>query len=180
MCDRKLRLFNWPREHRAPGENEACGSFFGIEAIPENGLPQSKLGRGGGRRQPNVAAQTVKLTPRLRIPAATYRIQFNRDFPLRKGHEIVAYLHDLGISDIYASPLFQAGPDSTHGYDVCAFDRLNANVSGEKDFYEFADRLHETGMGLLLDIVPNHMRTDCVNRLFAVLLARGPRSRYGS
>src|SRR5206468_1771380 len=81
---------------------------------------------------------------------------------------------------IYASPLFQAGPDSTHGYDVCAFDRLNANVGGEKDFRAFTDSLHETGMGLLLDIVPNHMRTDCSNRWFADVLERGPRSRYAS
>ncbi|MCU0785230.1 MAG: alpha-amylase family glycosyl hydrolase, partial [Verrucomicrobia bacterium] len=54
-----------------------------------------------------------------RVPRATYRLQFNRDFKLRRAIELVPYLHELGISHIYASPLLKACPGSTHGYDTC-------------------------------------------------------------
>jgi len=60
-----------------------------------------------------------------RLPSATYRLQFNANFGFQQALEIVDYLHELGISDCYASPLFQARPESLHGYDVCDFSRLN-------------------------------------------------------
>src|SRR3954464_13135329 len=92
-----------------------------------------------------------------RIPCATYRLQFNGDFMFKQAIEILDYLHELGISDVYASPLFQAGPESTHGYDTCCFEKLNPNIGVEEDFARFGEALKERGMGLLLDIVPNHM-----------------------
>src|SRR5947207_2526192 len=86
-----------------------------------------------------------------RIPVATYRLQFNRDFTFQQATEIADYLGGLGITDVYASPLFQAGPDSTHGYDICCFDRINSNIGSEEDFERFAAKLRHLGLGLLLD-----------------------------
>ena len=64
----------------------------------------------------------------MRIPDATYRLQFEPAFGLRQAGEIVPYLHDLGISDVYASPIFKAVPGSTHGYDVCDPGALNPEL----------------------------------------------------
>ena len=93
----------------------------------------------------------------MRIPRATYRLQFNEHFRLVDALALVPYLHDLGISHIYASPLFKAVPHSAHGYDVCDFSELNPELGTEADLERLADALHERNMGLVLDIVPNHM-----------------------
>jgi (1->4)-alpha-D-glucan 1-alpha-D-glucosylmutase len=112
------------------------------------------------------------------IPSATYRLQFNRDFGFKAALEMVGYLYELGISDCYASPLFPAGPRSTHGYDVCGFDRLNPELGEPSDFDRFTARLDELGMGLLLDMVPNHMGADSSNAWWLDVLQRGQASRY--
>lgn len=70
---------------------------------------------------------------------------------------MLPYLKELGIGDCYASPIFEARPGSMHGYDVTRHDRLNPELGGEEHFSQFAAKLREAGMGLLLDIVPNHM-----------------------
>ena len=113
-----------------------------------------------------------------RIPCATYRLQFNKQFTFKNAATLAEYLHDLGISDCYASPLFQAGPQSTHGYDVCSLDELNVNLGNVSDFDCFATRLQECGLGLLLDIVPNHMGAHLCNRLWRDVLQRGPTSPF--
>src|ERR1043166_3686230 len=100
---------------------------------------------------------------RRHIPTATYRLQFSRQFAFRQARDVAGYLQELGISDCYASPLFQATPQSGHGYDVCDFNRLNPNLGTDEDFEQFVMRLHQLGMGLLLDIVPNHMSTEPSN-----------------
>src|SRR5258705_6493339 len=97
------------------------------------------------------------------IPGATYRLQFNSGFGFRKAAAIVPYLHDLGISHCYASPLFQARAGSTHGYDVCSFERLSPELGSPEDFQRFVDALQQYRMSLLLDIVPNHMGNDLSN-----------------
>ena len=103
-----------------------------------------------------MTSQTTTPSPQ-RIPRATYRLQFNRDFTLRRAIELVPYLYDLGISHIYASPLLKACPGSTHGYDTCDHSRINPEIGTEKDLEEFVAALRRHGMGLVLDIVPNHM-----------------------
>jgi (1->4)-alpha-D-glucan 1-alpha-D-glucosylmutase len=95
--------------------------------------------------------------PRARIPGATYRLQFNREFTFQAAAGLVDYLDALGITDAYASPLFHAGAQSTHGYDICDFNRLNPNLGTEADFVRFSDALKTRGLGILLDMVPNHM-----------------------
>jgi len=114
----------------------------------------------------------------MRIPRATYRLQFNRDFTFERAIEILPYLKDLAISDIYASPLFRAGPESTHGYDICCFEEINPDLGGTKDFESFAGHVREMGMGMLVDMVPNHMGGALTNGWWVDVLERGPDSKY--
>ncbi|MGN6641847.1 MAG: malto-oligosyltrehalose synthase, partial [Verrucomicrobiota bacterium] len=112
------------------------------------------------------------------LPSATYRLQFNRDFTFQQAVEIADYLTDLGISTVYASPLFQAGPESTHGYDVCSFSKISANLGGESAFERFTERLRELKLGLLLDVVPNHMGAVLSNDWWRDVLENGRHSPY--
>jgi len=93
----------------------------------------------------------------MQIPRATYRLQFHEHFRLTDALALVPYLHALGVSHIYSSPLFKAAPHSTHGYDVCDFTQINPEIGTEADLEKLADALHEKKMGVVLDIVPNHM-----------------------
>ena len=115
-----------------------------------------------------------------RIPGATYRLQFNRDFTFAQAREIARYLRELGITDLYASPLFKACPQSTHGYDICDFNQLNPNLGPAANFEQLVARLRELDMGLLLDMVPNHMSTDMSNRWWFDVLENGPDSKYAN
>lgn len=93
----------------------------------------------------------------LRIPAATYRLQFNREFRFEDARDLVPYLHQLGISDLYASPILKARKGSSHGYDVTDPTCLNPELGTETDLHALVRELENHNMGLLLDIVPNHM-----------------------
>lgn len=117
------------------------------------------------------------MTPK-RVPLATYRLQFNRDFTLAQAQEILDYLKELGISDCYASPLFRAGAQSTHGYDICCFGELNPSIGGLEGFRKFGAAARERGLGLLLDMVPNHMGSALTNEWWIDVLKHGPRSQY--
>ena len=115
-----------------------------------------------------------------RLPSATYRLQFNANFGFQQALEIVDYLHELGISDCYASPLFQARPESLHGYDVCDFSRLNPALGQQHGFDCLTGRLRELGMGLLLDIVPNHMGAHLANPWWHDVLENGEASPFAT
>ena len=93
----------------------------------------------------------------MEVPRATYRLQFNERFQLVDALRLVPYLFRLGISHLYASPLFKARPHSGHGYDVCDFGELNPELGSEANLEKLAASLREHGMGLVLDVVPNHM-----------------------
>lgn len=112
----------------------------------------------------------------MRPPAwrATYRLQFHEGFTF--GHALAAlpYLEALGISHVYASPIFAARPGSTHGYDVTDPTRVNPALGGEEGLARLAAGLAARGMGLLLDIVPNHMAADADNACWMAALAGGP------
>ena len=92
-----------------------------------------------------------------RIPRATYRLQFHKDFGFRHALAIVDYLAELGVSHVYASPILTARPGSTHGYDIVDHGRLNPELGSAEDFDALVAALHARGMGIVLDIVPNHM-----------------------
>ncbi|WP_045226778.1 malto-oligosyltrehalose synthase [Methyloterricola oryzae] len=91
------------------------------------------------------------------FPRATYRLQFNHEFTFAHAVRVVPYLHALGISHVYASPCLKARRGSVHGYDIVDHNAFNPEVGGREDFERFVDMLHAHGMGLILDIVPNHM-----------------------
>lgn len=91
------------------------------------------------------------------IPRATARLQFNSDFTLSDALDVVDYYADMGVSHIYASPLLGARKGSTHGYDIVDPTRVNPELGGEPALKALVARLRQRGMGILLDIVPNHM-----------------------
>ena len=75
----------------------------------------------------------------MKIPVATYRLQFNPEFGFQKAREILSYLDEMGISDIYASPVFKAKAGSPHGYDVVDLNQLNPDLGSPDDFKELED-----------------------------------------
>lgn len=107
------------------------------------------------------------------MPGATYRLQFNQDFTFRQAAGILDYLQSLGVTDVYASPLSRARKGSNHGYDVTDPQAINPEIGSEDEFEYFGGALRERRMGLLLDIVPNHMAASLENAWWFDLLARG-------
>ena len=93
---------------------------------------------------------------------ATYRLQLGPDLDFEAARALVPYLRDLGVSHLYLSPCFQARPGSTHGYDVIDPARISAELGGEEGLRALAG----DGLGLLLDVVPNHMAAGDDNRLW--------------
>lgn len=91
------------------------------------------------------------------VPAATYRVQFTKDFTFRDAVRLVDYWHALGITDLYASPFLKARPGSVHGYDVVDQTCINPEIGSEEDLARLHEALAARQMGLLVDIVPNHM-----------------------
>ncbi len=112
--------------------------------------------------------------------SATYRLQFNKDFTFRHATELLDYFADLGITHIYASPILRSRSESSHGYDVVDPTRLNPELGTEADFFTLQTELRNRGMGLLLDIVPNHMSASSENSWWMDVLEHGPESAYAS
>jgi len=111
-------------------------------------------------------------------PTSTYRVQFNRDFRFVDALKLVDYLHDLGITDLYASPILKARPGSAHGYDVTDPTTLNPEIGTEEEFDELRRALQARGMGLILDIVPNHMAASSDNPWWFDVLEKGEESAW--
>jgi (1->4)-alpha-D-glucan 1-alpha-D-glucosylmutase len=133
------------------------------------------------QKVPTLTKVLDEIFTRPRIPAATYRLQFNKEFSFSQAREVVPYLFDLGVSDLYASPILQACPGSLHGYDVCDHSRLNDELGGRSEFDAFAAALSRQQMGLLLDMVPNHMGIGHPsNRWWMDVLENGPSSVFAS
>jgi (1->4)-alpha-D-glucan 1-alpha-D-glucosylmutase len=91
---------------------------------------------------------------------ATYRLQLGPDLDFAGARALVPYLAELGVSHLYLSPSFEARPGSTHGYDVVDPRRLSSALGGEEGFRALAAAAREAGLGIVLDIVPNHMAAD--------------------
>jgi (1->4)-alpha-D-glucan 1-alpha-D-glucosylmutase len=112
-------------------------------------------------------------------PRATYRLQFNSDFTFAAAEAIVPYLDRLGISHVYASPITAAVSGSPHGYDVIDPTRINPELGGEDGFRSLVEALHARGMGVIIDIVPNHMGVaGGENTYWNDVLRNGAGSRY--
>lgn len=114
-----------------------------------------------------------------RIPSSTYRLQFNRHFTFADARAIVPYLHELGISDCYASPYFQARAESLHGYDITDHNKLNAAIGSREEYDAWIAELRARDMGQVLDFVPNHMGIgEPLNEWWMDVLENGPSSIY--
>lgn len=109
---------------------------------------------------------------------ATYRLQFRNGMTFSRAAELVPYMADLGISHLYASPIFTAQPGSSHGYDVTDHQELDPALGGAEGFARLAKALRDHEMGLLLDIVPNHMAASTHNRWWRDVLKLGKASRF--
>ena len=118
--------------------------------------------------------------PPPRIPLACYRLQFNGEFTFRRASAALDYLSRLGITDIYSSPLLQSRSGSKHGYDVTDPLRIDSELGNEGQFDGFQSMLQKKGMGLLLDIVPNHMAASPENPWWMDVLENGPASAYAA
>ena len=109
---------------------------------------------------------------------ATYRLQLRKEFSLAAAREAVPYLHDLGVSHLYLSPILAARAGSAHGYDVIDPARLNPELGTEDDLRALAADLHARRMGIILDVVPNHMAASEHNPYWDNVLERGMESRF--
>lgn len=112
------------------------------------------------------------------LPAATYRIQFHKDFTFRDLQQHLPYLTSLGIDTIYASPIFQARPGSTHGYDVTNANLLNPEIGTPEEFENLMAAVKESGLKWLQDIVPNHMAFHESNAWLMDVFEKGPASEF--
>jgi malto-oligosyltrehalose synthase len=90
-------------------------------------------------------------------PLSTYRLQLRAGFGFAEAGELADYLADLGVTHVYLSPILQANPGSPHGYDVVDHSRISEDLGGEEAFRAMAERFHRHHLGIVVDIVPNHM-----------------------
>ncbi|WP_051807127.1 malto-oligosyltrehalose synthase [Streptomyces sp. NRRL F-2664] len=114
-------------------------------------------------------------------PASTYRLQLRPDFPFAAAEAAVPHLASLGVSHLHLSPVLEAAPGSTHGYDVTDHSRVRAELGGEAGLRSLAGAARAHGLGLVLDIVPNHMAVPTplrLNRALWEVLRDGPASPY--
>ena len=112
-------------------------------------------------------------------PVSTYRLQFHAGFRFEDARALVPYLHALGVTHCYASPILQARAGSQHGYDITDHNQINAELGTYEEFAALADELRSHGMGIILDFVPNHMAIGHgINPWWRDVLENGPTSEY--
>ncbi len=114
----------------------------------------------------------------MRPVRATYRIQFNPSFGFEHTRKLIPYLDKLGISHIYASPVFKARKGSDHGYDIVDPTGINPEIGDDKSFTNLIESLHNKNIGWIQDVVPNHMAFDGNNRMLMDVLENGCSSQY--
>jgi (1->4)-alpha-D-glucan 1-alpha-D-glucosylmutase len=129
-------------------------------------------------RTPSCSSGTRHCVEPMADIASTYRLQLHAGFPLAAVRALVPYLSRLGITHVHASPILQARSGSTHGYDVVDPTRLDRALGTEDDLAALSADLRASDMGLVLDIVPNHMATSTENPAWEDLLAHGRASAY--
>jgi (1->4)-alpha-D-glucan 1-alpha-D-glucosylmutase len=116
-----------------------------------------------------------------RIPVSTYRLQLSGRYTLRDAAKLVPYLDQIGITELYCSPILAASPGSPHCYDICDHSRINPELGGEEGFAELAGQLKAHRMGFIFDLVPNHMGIDpSANHWWRDVLENGPSSQFAT
>jgi (1->4)-alpha-D-glucan 1-alpha-D-glucosylmutase len=116
-----------------------------------------------------------------RIPVSTYRLQLRGSFGFERAAEQAGYLAALGVTHVYLSPILQAGPGSTHGYDVVDHSLVSTDLGGENAFRAMAAEFHAHGLGIVVDVVPNHMARptpESLNKQLWSVLYQGRKSAY--
>ncbi len=114
-------------------------------------------------------------------PGSAYRLQFNQSFRFTDGIRLIPYLQRLGITTLYSSPILAARSGSTHGYDITDHNRINPEIGSEEELQQLLDLLRRSGMGLLLDVVPNHMGVGYgTNPWWQDVLENGRASEYAN
>ena len=117
------------------------------------------------------------------VPVSTYRLQLGQDLTLDDAAALVPYLADLGITHLYLSPVLTAAPGSTHGYDVVDHNEIAPLLGGRLALDRLAAAAHDRGLGMILDIVPNHMAVPTPvwhNKALWSVLSDGPDSEYAA
>ncbi|HYL30453.1 MAG TPA: alpha-amylase family glycosyl hydrolase, partial [Gemmatimonadales bacterium] len=109
---------------------------------------------------------------------ATYRLQLHAGFPLSRARDLVPYLARLGVTHLHASPVLRARAGSPHGYDVVDPGQLNPELGDEERLEGLVAAARRHGMGIVLDIVPNHMAASPENWRWEDVLTHGPASPY--
>ena len=128
-----------------------------------------------------ILSQVTAEIEAIRLPVATYRLQFNSSFRFQQARELVDYFAKLGISHLYASPILQAKEGSIHGYDVVDPSAINREIGSREELDALAQSIHARQMGMILDVVPNHMSTmPTDNRWWQDVLENGPSSPYAN
>ncbi len=131
------------------------------------------------KARPHPARTQAPAVQRAKVPRATYRLQLNAAFTFDDALRIVPYLAKLGVSHVYCSPILRARAGSTHGYDIVDHTSINPELGGAESFERLVQALHAQEMGVLLDIVPNHMGVlDDDNGWWMDVLENGPASTY--
>src|SRR6185503_10670257 len=124
------------------------------DAARRSGNDEDAGGRGGSAVAVVTSVKDERAGTSARPLTATYRLQLNAEFTLQHARARVPYLHALGVSHLYCSPVLAARAGSTHGYDVADPTQVNPEIGGDEAFVALADAAHAHGMGLVLDIVP--------------------------
>jgi malto-oligosyltrehalose synthase len=115
------------------------------------------------------------------VPASTYRLQLRDSFGFRQAAGLADYLAALGVTHVYLSPILQANPGSPHGYDVVDHSRISADLGGEDEFRAMVKQFHGHGLGVVVDVVPNHMARptpESLNKQLWSVLYQGRASEY--
>ncbi len=112
------------------------------------------------------------------LPTATYRLQLREGVDFDAAIAYLAHLAEMGISHLYLSPVFTAAPGSTHGYDVTDPSEIDPALGGREGFERLSDAAQAAGIGLILDIVPNHTAFSLDNPWLVDVLRHGQDSRY--
>ncbi len=116
-------------------------------------------------------------------PTSTYRLQLSESFGFDAAAQVVPYLARLGISHLYCSPILQAAPGSTHGYDVVDHSKVSADLGGRDGLERLAERVRAHGLGIIVDVVPNHMAMPTPawnNAALWSVLREGPSSPFAT
>jgi (1->4)-alpha-D-glucan 1-alpha-D-glucosylmutase len=180
--DLACRVFPAKLESAHAGDHAAqrwVETFLGLGENLSIEVDNLRKKRAEMEATPTVDASIRELIAQRYVPLSTYRLQFTKDFPFAKAAELAPYLAELGISDLYASPILQARPGSAHGYDICDHSRLNDELGGDASFDALDRANREHGLGMVLDIVPNHMAINHpLNLWWMDVLEHGPSSHF--